>query len=230
MKTDLGHLAYCTNIHPAESWEETFAMLKESVLPVRNALQKNNTESRFKLKSSSPYAIGLRLSALAARELLTGNTLSIFKKWLSKENCYVFTINGFPYGQFHSTSVKENVYRPDWQSRERVLYTKNLFEIIGQLTPKGVSGSVSTSPASCKGFEVNFELIIDHYAEIAAHIESCSIKYDRDLHLGIEPEPYCSIEPTDAMSRLKKSLKQEFAYQKFTSRMPPLSTRVTKTN
>ena len=32
------HLAYCTNIHPAESWEETFEVLKKDVLAVRDRL------------------------------------------------------------------------------------------------------------------------------------------------------------------------------------------------
>ena len=30
------------------------------------------------------------------------------------------TLNAFPYGDFHSERVKENVYLPDWTQRERL--------------------------------------------------------------------------------------------------------------
>ena len=49
--------------------------------------------------------------------------VSIGPRWLDQHNCYVFTINGFPYGKFHGTRVKEKVYLPDWTSAERVDFT-----------------------------------------------------------------------------------------------------------
>ena len=107
-------LAYCTNIHPAESWEETFHALQTHTLKVRDNLRAQNL-----LRPDAPYAIGLRLSALAASEL--EEQLPVFQSWLQQENCYVFTINGFPYGAFHDTSVKEKVYQPDWSTC--LLYT-----------------------------------------------------------------------------------------------------------
>ena len=88
------HLSYCTNIHPAETWVETLGALQEHTLKVRD-----------EVSPDKPYAIGLRLSADAARELLEGNNLPSFKTWLSEHGCYVFTINGFPYGPFHGTRV-----------------------------------------------------------------------------------------------------------------------------
>ena len=136
MKLNEHHdLAYCTNIHPAESWEETWAVLKTDVLAVRDRVSPN-----------APFAIGLRLSARAAEELIgdDGTNLRLFKAWLAEENCYVFTINGFPYGAFHGTRVKEKVYQPDWTSDERLTYTNNLFVIIAELCPEDTGGSVST--------------------------------------------------------------------------------------
>jgi len=75
-----------------------------------------------------------------------------FQQWLEKNRCYVFTINGFPYGRFHGTRVKEQVYSPDWTNVERVKFTKRLFDLLGQLVPPGVEGSVSTVPCSFKEF------------------------------------------------------------------------------
>ena len=151
------HLAYCTNIHPAESWAETLGALQEHTLQVRDKVIRND----------EPYAIGLRLSALAAHELLEGDNLPLFQDWLAGQNCYVFTINGFPYGAFHGTRVKENVYRPDWSAPERLTYTNQLFEIISQLTPEGVEGSVSTLPGSFKAFKAD-------EASLFANLEACA--------------------------------------------------------
>ena len=84
------HLAYCTNIHRGETWAETFAGLSRHTLAVKERVSPNR-----------PYAIGLRLSEVASRELSDRNTLQAFKEWLARHGCYVFTINGFPYGRFH---------------------------------------------------------------------------------------------------------------------------------
>jgi hypothetical protein len=39
------------------------------------------------------------------------------------------TFNGFPMGTFHGTRVKENVYRPDWSTQERLHYTCGLAQL-----------------------------------------------------------------------------------------------------
>ena len=180
------HLAYCTNIHPAESWAETLGALQEHTLKVRDKV----------IQGDEPYAIGLRLSALAARELLEGDNLPLFQDWLSSQNCYVFTINGFPYGAFHGTRVKENVYRPDWSSSERLLYTNQLFNIVSRLAPEGVEGSVSTLPGSFKAFKADESSLFANLEACARHIETLSEQTGRDLHLGLEPEPLGHFENT----------------------------------
>ena len=135
------HLAYCTNVHRGETWAETFAALEQHTLRVKARVQPKGR-----------YAIGLRLSDLASRELSDPQTLLKFQRWLDQHDCYVFTINGFPFGQFHGTRVKENVHRPDWTDARRVEYTKRLFDLLAQLVPAGMEGSVSTSPGSYKDF------------------------------------------------------------------------------
>jgi len=90
MKLNHGlHLAYCTNIHRGEDWAETFDALQTHTLAVRR-----------RVCPDRPYAIGLRLSNRAAVELNDSATLRDFKKWLTQNDCYVFTINGFPFGRF----------------------------------------------------------------------------------------------------------------------------------
>lgn len=182
------HLAYCTNIHRGETWAQTFDTLEKYTLAVRDRVSK-----------SRPYAIGLRLSADAARELSEPATLESFRVWLRRENCYVFTINGFPYGKFHGGRVKEQVYAPDWTTHERLDYTNLLFDLLAQLLPEGVEGSVSTVPVSFKGFKLDERRTRAARANLwrcVEHLEQLTRRSGRKLHLGLEPEPLCFLETT----------------------------------
>lgn len=175
------HLAYCTNVHRGEGWDETFASLKSHTLAVKQ-----------RVCPRAPYGIGLRLGNQASVELSVASRLVEFKKWLEQNNCYVFTINGFPYGQFHGARVKENVYRPDWTSPERLTYTNRLFDLLAQLVPAGIEGSVSTLPGSFKEFIAMPEQgrqIRDNLWRCVEHIADLSARSGRALHLGVEPEP-----------------------------------------
>lgn len=175
------HLGYCTNIHRGETWEETWSGLKNYTLRVKD-----------RVSGGKPYGIGLRLSQQAAVELSAPGKIDEFKAWLDANGCYVFTINGFPYGSFHGTRVKEQVFLPDWTSQERLDYTNLLFDILAQLLPPGVSGSVSTLPGSHKTFGVGadeLQAIFTNLRLCREHIEKVATQSGHDLHLGLEPEP-----------------------------------------
>ena len=182
MKLNHGlHLAYCTNVHRGETWAETFDSLQNYTLAVKE-----------RVCPSRPYAIGLRLSNQAALELSEGARLREFQKWLEKNDCYVFTINGFPFGRFHGSRVKEKVYQPDWTSPERLAYTNRLFDLLAELAPPDVEGSVSTLPGSFKEFITRPEQereIRDNLWKCVEHIAKLSERTGRKLHLGVEPEP-----------------------------------------
>ena len=185
------HLAYCTNIHRGRDWVETFNSLKENVLRVRD-----------KVSPNKPYAIGLRLGDLSSRQLCQPDKLEDFKLWLMENNCYVFTINGFPYGEFHGTRVKEDVYSPDWTTDERVEYTKRLFLILSEIAPSDSGGSVSTVPCSYKEFITSNDQVIkmrENLWQVIDFINDLSEKSGKDLHLGLEPEPLCYLETSDEM-------------------------------
>ena len=182
------HLAYCTNIHRGESWAQIFAALQKYTLAVRD-----------RVGQGRPYAIGLRLGADAARELRERPVLLAFQRWLEQEQCYVFTVNGFPYGKFHGARVKEQVYAPDWTTRERLDYTNLLFDLLAEIVPPGVAGSVSTVPVSFKEF-IREPSQIDAAAanlwQCVEHLDTLCDKTGKDLHLGLEPEPLCYLETT----------------------------------
>lgn len=180
------HLAYCTNIHRGESWEQTFQTLKDYTLRVkRNVCSKGR------------YAIGLRLGHNAANELDQPDNLNTFKKWLDDNDCYVFTVNGFPYGTFHGARVKEDVYRPDWTDPARVDYTKLLFRLLREISPDECGASVSTVPCSYKEFihdQSQIDQMKNNLWDVVEYIDELQQSTGRDFHLGLEPEPLCYLE------------------------------------
>jgi len=199
------HLAYCTNIHRGETWGETLAALKTHTLAVRE-----------RVCPHQPFAIGLRLSHTAARELGGPARRREFRHWLEKNNCYVFTINGFPYGPFHGARVKEAVYVPDWTTPERLAYTNLLFDLLAELTPPGVAGSVSTLPGSFKAFihrPEQHQAIRDNLWRCVEHIAQLSQASGCSLHLGLEPEPLClfenSRETADFFAQMRQDRPQD---------------------
>jgi hypothetical protein len=189
MKLNHGlHLAYCTNVHRGETWAETFESLKTHTLAVRD-----------RVSGGKPYAIGLRLGHQASKELSQPATLVEFQRWLNQNHCYVFTINGFPFGRFHGGRVKEKVYQPDWTSEDRLEYTNRLFDLLARLLPAGVEGSVSTVPGGCKEFITTSEelkFIRDQLWRCVEHVARLGELTGRKMHLGLEPEPLCLLEST----------------------------------
>jgi hypothetical protein len=129
MRTHAGHLTYCTNIHAGESWADHFA-----------SLQAHFPAIKARIAPDRPMGIGLRLSNQASLDLVREDELALFKRWLTENDAYVFTMNGFPYGGFHHTRVKDQVHAPDWTTGDRVAYTLRLFQILEALMPEGERG------------------------------------------------------------------------------------------
>jgi hypothetical protein len=184
------HLTYCTNIHPGEEWSKVRANLQEYI-PTLKA----------QLAPGESFGIGLRLANVATHELLQENNLAEFKSWLEEHDLYVFTLNGFPYGGFHLQVVKDQVYAPDWSKQERLDYTLRLTNILAELLPPGMEGSISTVPLSYKPwFQGQFSQIsvFDtaslHIAQVVAEMVRVRIDTGKRLHLDLEPEPDGLIE------------------------------------
>ena len=189
------HLSYCSNIHPGESWEATFRNLKIYIPEVRS-----------RLKHQGPFGIGLRLSHEASLVLERPEKLEEFQTWLLQANAYVFTLNGFPYGDFHRHIVKEKVHFPDWTTLERKDYTTRLFRILVQLLPPGMEGGISTSPISYRHwFKTKEELPIametatQHLLEVVLELIQIRKETGKNLHLDIEPEPDGILENSEEM-------------------------------
>ncbi len=186
MKTALGQLSYCSNIHPGEDWKEHFAILKTSIPEIKAAVS-----------PTEPLGLGLRLANQASIDLFENENFEDFKNWLEANEVYVFTMNGFPYGNFHNVVVKDKVHTPDWTTKERADYTIRMFELLAKLLPENLEdGGISTSPLSYRFWwntpeslenatqtaTKNILLVVDALIDIFE-------KTGKTLHLDIEPEP-----------------------------------------
>ena len=191
------HTGYCTNIHPGEDWETTFSALRAHVPGIRDRVSPDRA-----------FGIGLRLSDQASRELGEGDRLHSFRDWLREEGCYVFTMNGFPFGAFHGTRVKDQVHHPDWTTKQRLEYTLRLFRQLQVLLPEGMEGGISTSPISYRHWHPTAKDQADalrkgarQMAEVAIELWRIQERSGVDMHLDIEPEPDGLLENTEEVIR-----------------------------
>lgn len=178
-------ITYCTNVHPGADWETTFS-----------AIEHHLDHIRAKVSENRPFGLGLRLSDKASRELAVGNRLSDFRDWLTARNTYVFTMNGFPFGNFHSEPVKDRVHHPDWTTLDRLEYTQRLFHQLAFLLPQGMEGGISTSPISYRHWhktalerDTVFCSGADHMIQVAIELAELEKNTGQYMHLDIEPEP-----------------------------------------
>lgn len=185
MKVNSGHLTYCTNIHAGKNWTEDFM-----------ALQQNFPAIKQVVAPGQPLGLGLRLSNEASISLTNQGTLDEFKQWLKENGTYVFTMNGFPYGEFHHTVVKADVHTPDWTTDERRDYTIRLFHILKQLLPEGMDGGISTNPLSYRHWFKTSDVLKDvrekgtlNVIEVIKELIGIYNDTGKLLHLDIEPEP-----------------------------------------
>ncbi len=181
------HLVYCLNVHRGETWAENLGAIRDKALAVRRAVA-----------PEQPFGLGLRLSNRAALDLASPESRREAAAFMAAENLYAFTINGFPYGQFHATRVKEGVYQPDWRTEERLDYTNLLADILADFLPGGMAGSISTVPCSFKGWisDADAAIMARRLAECAAHLAGIREKTGKEIQLGLEPEPECYLETT----------------------------------
>ena len=187
------HLSYCTNVHPGESWDEVLFNLKAHVPAIKAEVSPDH-----------PFGIGLRLSAAAAASLCEPGRLEMFKAFLKEHALYVFTINGFPFGRFHDARVKEKVYLPDWQDERRLAYSNQLADILAELLPADVEGSVSTVPGAFKARVPDEPAVARMVANLVKHAAYLAALFERSgrlIRLALEPEPCCFLETIDETIR-----------------------------
>ncbi len=182
----MNRLTYCSNIHPGESWANVLYNIESHVPSVKQAVS-----------AQQPFPLGLRLSNQATYEI-DASQISHFHDWCRQQDCFVLTVNGFPYGTFHNQTVKQAVYEPDWRTTERVRYTKRLGDILSALAVADTVVSISTVPIAFKrGFSnEHWTAVRSHLIHVLEHFDNIRQSRGTQIRLAIEPEPMCVLEQT----------------------------------
>ena len=179
-------MGYCTNVHAGADLDQTRANLQRYAVPVKQWF-----------RPDGPLGIGLWLSASSARALLQGSRLAEFADWLGETGLVPFTLNGFPYGDFHQRVVKHQVYQPTWADPARLAYTEDLIAIQDRLLPPGMAGSISTlplawsdpGPSSAERLAAAANL-----RRVAERLACMERERGRRIILSLEPEPGCVLQ------------------------------------
>ncbi|MFI6348058.1 metabolite traffic protein EboE [Streptomyces sp. NPDC050560] len=189
------HLAYCTNVHPAETLDGVLAQLRDHCEPVRKRLGRDR------------LGIGLWLARDAARALVTDPAaLRGLRTELDRRGLEVVTLNGFPYEGFGAGEVKYRVYRPDWADPERLTHTSDLARLLAQLLPDDITeGTISTLPLAWRTAydDTRASAALAALAHLGERLDALAELTGRSVRIGLEPEPGCVVETTgDALAPL----------------------------
>ncbi|TNY38936.1 metabolite traffic protein EboE [Thermomonospora catenispora] len=184
----LVHVAYCTNVHPAEDLDGVIAQFTRYARPIRDRLGVDR------------LGVGLWLARSVA-DMLTADPgeLLRLRRAVDKAGLEVVTMNGFPYQGFHSEVVKHDVYHPDWTRPERMRYTLDLARILTRLLPEDAEhGSISTLPVAWREpwSPAQEELARRRQDRLDRELFALASATGRDIRVAFEPEPGCLVEST----------------------------------
>jgi sugar phosphate isomerase/epimerase len=180
-------LSYCTNVHPCRS---------------RNDLERIITQEARSVQEQCGFSIGVGLwlpevviSEVAQDATVTRSIASL----LADQGLQCFSLNAFPFGDFHSERVKENVYLPDWSDIRRLDYTRLCSEFLAGVLTGEDEGSVSTLPLAYKQAVQSPDFskrAIDQLVQLSRDLDRLHHETGKTIRLAIEPEPFCLLETT----------------------------------
>ena len=181
-------IAYCSNVHAGECLEDIKRNLSRFIQPVREQ------------RHLQTMATGLWLSAAAATTLQEAKELKNFQLTLHGAGLQLTSINGFPFGNFHQEKIKAKVYLPDWSDPARLLYTKNLADILAVCLPEHCkTGAISTLPLGYKHYwnKSKHNIAITHLEMLTLHLNKIKQTTGKHILICLEMEPDCVLESCD---------------------------------
>lgn len=198
-------IGYCGNVHPALSVDQVLANIRQHAASVRNTCYPDST-----------LPFGIWVSKTALDELADRDNQQRLHESLLKHHIRPFTINGFPFGDFHQSVVKHSVYQPDWTSDRRLNYTLKLAELHDRLLPPGKRSTISTLPLGwphrngkrlCyagKRLPLTEKSTTNFLRDCADQLLACArtlaaLKEQTGRHCTVclEPEPGCVLDTAD---------------------------------
>lgn len=177
------HLAYCTNMHPAEDLDGIIDQLDRFAGSVRRQLD-------WPL-----LGVGLWIPAPTAHVLANDSAArDRLRKALDDNRLEAVTLNAFPYEAYHVEVVKQAVMHPNWTTKERLNFTLDMARTLAGIMPDGVEeGTVATLPI---GWRTPDPTAAAH-ENIKALVEGLKLiqqETGRKIRVAFEPEPGCIVE------------------------------------
>jgi hypothetical protein len=129
-------LAYCLNLHPADTLAGLLEGLRTITLPLRERIAPGRT-----------FGVGMYAPAALAEELARDDAWRPLKAFLEEFDLDPFTWNAFPFGGFGADGLKARVFEPTWADPERTFYTQRVAKLAGLLARHPAEGehlSIST--------------------------------------------------------------------------------------
>ncbi len=188
-------IGYCTNVHAGTDIDAIRKNLEQFAVPARIEAGVDH------------LGVGLWIPAKAAGQLV--GQVDEFAKFLNQRHLRPYTINGFPYDNFHQGVVKHAVYRPTWEEPSRREYTEQLAQILAAILPEHsaeddeIVGSISTLPIgwpspSVDGLPDDSDKRIDvaaqQFRKLVSFLSDLEDKTGRRIIVAIEPEPGCLLD------------------------------------
>ncbi|MCO8122262.1 metabolite traffic protein EboE [Stieleria sp. TO1_6] len=208
-------IGYCTNVHAGIEMASIRRNLTEYAMAVRQQLQQSNGIDQL--------GVGLWIPDKASTELIEGQ-LGDFRRFLSDGRLRPYTINGFPFANFHGDSVKQRVYLPTWADAERLEYTQRLATILAALLPDDQPlGSISTLPigwpnnpfAADSDAKQDLATAGDQLRQLAEFLKQLEHNTGKRIVVAIEPEPGCLLDTVDDMVEFFDDQLPELTHRRF---------------
>ena len=162
------HLSYNPGIATGVAWDEVMSDLTQYVPSVKHLVRKHDS-----------FGIGLQLSAQTISELSEPWALSELRQFLSQNQCYLFTLDGFNKDLF------------DWKDVNLLTYHNSLAYLLSKLLPPQITGSISTVPGTPKQFvntEADFQQITQQWVSHAEHLIRLERATGKQIVLAIKPD------------------------------------------
>jgi hypothetical protein len=169
-------LGYCTNVHRGDSFDAVIQNLQSFASRVQRNLQ-------------TPLGVGLWISDKASREVDT----PLLVDTLDELHLEAFTLNGFPFSNFHHDIVQRDVYKPNWSVDSRLQYTIALANILSAITTKNQAG-ISTLPLGWNDDTFSNDDCAAQLTNCIDSLERIEQQTGKCIHLDIETEPGCRLQ------------------------------------
>ena len=186
-------IAYCMNVYPTMDFDGLCNNISQNAVAIRNELKNLGEDREFSLGLWIPADVAFSMEHRQVGKL---------RDVLEQNQFSTFTMNGFPFGNFHQPVVKKEVYKPTWAEQQRVEYTLRLAEILHQLMSAGTNGTISTLPLgwpsdtsqATQATSEEFQQFSENLIAVSNSLNDLAEQSDRNISVCIEPEPGCILD------------------------------------